>query len=148
MDYLERLVRHSIWANESWIAFIAEKLAADEYLLKRMSHILLGEQAWFQRIRGEVPDRQIWRTFDVDALKVLQKHHRSIYEELLLGELDRVIDYQRFTGEKYQSPVSDILLHLSLHGAHHRGQMATHASSAGVSPINTDFIQFCLTQKL
>jgi uncharacterized damage-inducible protein DinB len=47
-------------------------------------------------------------------------------------------------GEQYQSPISDILLHLTLHGAHHRGQMATYASDAGKSPINTDYVQYCL----
>jgi uncharacterized damage-inducible protein DinB len=54
----------------------------------------------------------------------------------------------RFTGEKYRSPISDILVHLSHHGAHHRGQMAMHISAEGVTPINTDFIQFCLVNRL
>jgi DinB family protein len=51
-------------------------------------------------------------------------------------------------GEEYQSPVSDILLHLSLHGTHHRGQMATYVSGKGAKPINTDYIQYCLSNRL
>jgi hypothetical protein len=75
---------------------------------------------------------------------------RSVYEFALAhvdsgtGNLERVIAYKRFTGEEYQSPVADILLHLALHGAHHRGQMATYVSSKGAKPFNTDFVQFCL----
>jgi uncharacterized damage-inducible protein DinB len=141
-------VRHSLWANESWIAFISEKFPSNNYLLQRMSHILLGEQVWFQRIRGEVLNREIWRTMDLPQLKTELDRNRDSYHELLSHTPDRVIAYQRFTGEKYQSPVSDILLHLVLHGTHHRGQMATHVSTFGSTPINTDFIQFCLSQRL
>jgi uncharacterized damage-inducible protein DinB len=74
--------------------------------------------------------------------------HCDVYESLLRSDLSRVVDYTRFTGEKYRSPISDILVHLSHHGAHHRAQMATHISAQGVTPINTDFIQFCLVNRL
>jgi uncharacterized damage-inducible protein DinB len=74
--------------------------------------------------------------------------HREVYVSLLRSDLSRVVDYTRFSGEKYRSPISDILIHLSHHGAHHRGQMATYISAEGVAPINTDFIQFCLVNRL
>ena len=80
-------------------------------------------------------------------LEVNTDHRRTITR--LLGEdLGRIVSYRRFTGEAYQSPVRDILLHLVLHGGHHRGQMATHVSGRGLRPINTDFIQFCLIHRL
>ena len=112
-----------------------------------MSHILLGEQAWFQRIAGEEPDREIWKTLHVPELRAMHDKHSGIYENVL-RETNRVIAYRRFTGEAYQSPVADIFLHLILHGTHHRGQMATYASSKGVKPIVTDFIQFCRVKGL
>ena len=77
-----------------------------------------------------------------------QGRNRKLYNEILKESLDRVIPYKRFTGEEYQSPVADILLHLTLHGAHHRGQMATYVSSKGMKPINTDFVQYCLLNRL
>src|SRR5438034_8234349 len=58
---LHKLIAHTLWANEEWITFIDASFPADEYLLTRMSHILLGEQAWFQRILGKEPDRKIWQ---------------------------------------------------------------------------------------
>ena len=81
---------------------------------------------------------------DVIRSSFFRIRHAALYRELLVGNLDRVISYKRFTDEVYQSPVSDILLHLTLHGAHHRGQMATCVSKQGKPPINTDFIQCCL----
>lgn len=84
----------------------------------------------------------------VSELRELLHHHRVIYDGLLAGDLARVVAYRRFTGEEYQSSVADVLLHLALHGAHHRGQLATHVSSRGVTPLNTDFVQFCLLNGL
>jgi uncharacterized damage-inducible protein DinB len=137
-----------MWANETWIRFIAANCPSDEYLLKRISHILLGEEAWFQRLSGEEPDRDIWKVMAISGLLELQGEHRGVYANLLGGDLDRIIAYRRFTGEVYQSPVADILLHLVLHGAHHRGQMSTDASAKGMKPTNTDFVQFCLVHGL
>ena len=144
MTDLSKLVAHTAWANGEWVTFAEANCPSDEYLLTRLSHILLGEQAWFQRILGEEPDRDIWRMLTIPQLRELHGKHKTLYSELLAGNVDLVIAYKRFTGEEYQSPISDILLHLALHGAHHRGQIATYVSKQGKPPINTDFIQYCL----
>jgi len=145
---LKRLTEYSCWANEAWINFIEKADPADEFLVTRMSHILLGEDAWFQRIAGVGVDRNVWSVLTFDQMRKRLAQHHDMYESLLRSDLSRVVDYVRFTGERYRSPVSDILAHLSHHGAHHRGQMATHISARGVTPINTDFIQFCLVNRL
>ena len=144
MSPLNKLVNHSTWANGEWIEYAARAFAGDEFVLVRLSHILLGERAWFDRISGEMVERHVWRTMTLPVLRELNRKHAVRYERLLESDVSRVIAYRRFTGEEYQSPVSDILLHLTLHGAHHRGQIATYVSSQGKPPINTDFIQYCL----
>jgi hypothetical protein len=44
MRDLIKLTEYSIWANELWIGFVENNFPDNEYLLKRMGHILLGEQ--------------------------------------------------------------------------------------------------------
>jgi uncharacterized damage-inducible protein DinB len=144
MTDLAKLVAHTIWANGEWTTFVDANFPSDEYLLTRMSHVLLGEQAWFDRISGATVDRNVWRSMSVPELRQMQAEHAVVYQDLLAGDLNRLTAYQRFTVEEYQSPLSDILLHLTWHGAHHRGQMATHVSKQGKPPINTDYIQYCL----
>ena len=148
MTQLSKLVRHCNWSNEAWIDFIANNCPTDEFQLHRISHILLGEHAWFQRVNGEEPDPDIWQLMTIPQLREKQRHHEKTYANIIRGDLARIVTYTRFTGERYQSPVTDILLHLTLHGTHHRGQMATDASAKGLKPINTDFIQFCLLHSL
>jgi uncharacterized damage-inducible protein DinB len=148
MTHLTKLIRHCIWANEAWMDFISESCPSDECLMKRMSHILLGEQIWFQRLLGEQLDRDILRIVAIPELRNMLARHRASYDGFLAGNLERVVAFKRLTGEEYQLPVSDILLHLTLHGAHRRGQMATYASGKGLKPANTDYVQYCLLNGL
>jgi uncharacterized damage-inducible protein DinB len=145
---IRRVTEYSCWANSAWIDFIEKTNPADEFLLTRMSHILLGEDAWFRRMAGIAVDPNVWSVLTFDQMRERLAQHGDVYESLLRSDLTRVVDYTRFTGEKYRSPISDILVHLSHHSAHHRAQMATHIASKGVTPINTDFIQYCLVNEL
>ena len=145
MSHLARLVAHCTWANQAWLRFVAESTPTEEWLRQRISHIFLGERAWFQRIAGEEPNRDLWTALDLPELERIAAAHDRQYAELFDRDLTRTIVFQRFTGEKGQLPVADILLHLTLHGAHHRGQMAARVSAAGVTPINTDFVHYCAT---
>jgi uncharacterized damage-inducible protein DinB len=145
MTLLEKQIAHNNWANRTWIRFLADAGSGDEFLLGRMSHILLGERVWFQRIAGEAPDRDIWRRLPAADLIEMQSRHEEMFERLLAADLARVVRYTRFTGEQYQSTVADLLTHLALHGMHHRGQMSVRSSQVGVTPPNVDFVQFCLT---
>jgi uncharacterized damage-inducible protein DinB/catechol 2,3-dioxygenase-like lactoylglutathione lyase family enzyme len=147
MNHLSTLVAYTQWANRAWVRFMAEHGNSDEWLWQRISHVLLGERAWFQRIQGHEPDRDIWARLALPQIEQLLEAHARTYAGHLAGDLTREIDFQRFSGEKGRLPVADILLHLTVHGAHHRGQMATHASAIGLTPINTDFVQYCLVRE-
>jgi uncharacterized damage-inducible protein DinB len=43
-------------------------------------------------------------------------------------------------GEPWRSAVGDVLDHVLLHGAYHRGQIASDLRAAGCEPAYTDFI--------
>jgi uncharacterized damage-inducible protein DinB len=149
MTYLAKLVQHCSWANQVWIDLIAQATpdSRDEYLSRMISHVLLGEQAWFQRIMRQELDRDIWRVMPVAEMRERHQLHTQHYATLLAGELQQPVEYRRFTGEEYRSSIGDILLHLCTHGMHHRGQMAAHASKNGLALPNTDFINFCIVNK-
>jgi uncharacterized damage-inducible protein DinB len=146
MTDLGKLVQHCNWANQAWIDLIAQATAdaRDEYLSRMISHVLLGEQAWFQRIMRQEIDRNIWRVMPVDEMRQRHQLHVQHYAALLGGDVQRIVEYRRFTGEEYRSSIGDILLHLCTHGMHHRGQMAAHASKQGLAKPSTDFINFCI----
>lgn len=144
VTHVSRLVEHCIWANQTWIDVLAGMGSDHEALHHLMSHILLGERAWFQRIDGELVDRNVWTVVPPSERQRIQDGHAEAYRALLSGDLSRTVSFRRFTGERGSCPVADILTHLCTHGAHHRGQMAAHASAAGVEPPGCDFLDFVL----
>jgi uncharacterized damage-inducible protein DinB len=148
VTHLSKLIRHCTWANQVWIETIEKDTPDDSYLIRTMSHILLAEQVWLQRITHDELNRDVWKTLPLVDIQTLQARHTDRYASLLDGDLDQVVSYQRFTGERYRSSVADILMHLVTHGAHHRGQMATYTSGLGLTPPNADFIHFCIARNL
>jgi uncharacterized damage-inducible protein DinB len=148
MTDLSKLLRHSSWANGIWIDFVYGLEPPHEFELKVMSHIILGERAWLQRIAGHQPNPEIWRILPDAELRQLHAEQRDTCDRLLGEDLDRRVEYRRFTGEAYESPIADILAHVATHAAHHRGQLARHVSTRGFTPPNTDFIQYCIANRL
>lgn len=128
--------------------YVATTCPYDARAVTLVSHILLGERAWFDRMDQREPNRAIWRPLPVEVQREMQRVHEWRYEGLLAVDPDTPIEYQRFTGERYISSIADILRHLVTHGAHHRGQLAAHVSSRGVAPINTDFLRYCMEHGL
>lgn len=144
MAHVEKLVKQTVWANKKWIEFISEKAPQEEQLQKWMSHILLGEQVWFQRILNQELNHEIWTILSFEDLRYLHQENEEIFHKLLQRNLDDEITFQRFTGERGAATIRDILTHISTHGFHHRGQMASYISGLGISPIQTDFIAFSI----
>lgn len=146
MDPLHRLIGHSQWANRRWIDFVFDAEPADAHLARLISHILLAERIWFQRVAGEPTDKDVFATQSKDQLLRMLELHDAIYGDLAKSDLSRVLHYRRLNGEPQQSLLSDIVLHLLVHGAHHRGQMAAYASQHKLAAPPTDFIAYARTE--
>lgn len=144
---LQKQIDYTIWANGEWVQFISERNLDHPKLLLTMSHILLSERVWLERIKGKIAQSEIWTTLPGSRLKEYFDQSNKEYHLLLRDDLERVVTYKRFRGEEFHSSVADILIHLTNHGAHHRGQMAMITSSLNIRPLNTDYIQYCRLEK-
>lgn len=58
------------------------------------------------------------------------------------ADLGAVVRYRNTKGEEFATPVIDILTHVVVHGAYHRGQIAKALGRAGTRAVNTDYITF------
>src|SRR5207245_11475331 len=56
------------------------------------------------------------------------------------GKLAEMVSYKNTKGESWRNSVEDILMHVVMHSAYHRGQIAADMRAAGHSPAYTDFI--------
>lgn len=134
------------WADER----VLQSLRAAHSVLKKdldlYGHILGSEHNWLSRIQGSVPKLAIWPALTLDECEKVAKENAAAFNALvatLTPELlQKPITYRNSAGDQYTSTLEDILTHLSLHGAYHRGQIAASVRAAGDTPNPTDYIAF------
>lgn len=56
------------------------------------------------------------------------------------NDLAQTISYRNSKGEAFANLIVDVLTHVILHSAYHRGQIASHMRDTGQTPAYTDFI--------
>ncbi len=138
---LERLHAHREWANQRILEWYFALPQPEEYCLKMISHILLGEETWLRRIHGE-PNREVWQTLSAEDLRPLSEANNAGWRNVLKSDLSRRIRYRRLSDGESESTLADIATHLCTHGVYHRGQIAAQAARAGLKCPPTDFIVF------
>jgi uncharacterized damage-inducible protein DinB len=145
---LLRSVEQSLWANRRWIEFVHSQPDPETRPRELLSHVMLGERVWFERIEGEQRTQTTFPVLDEEALLAGLDENRSTYEALIATRLEDVIHFRRATGEEYHARVVDIVEHLLTHGYHHRGQLAAHYARKGVPYPSTDHIDFLIQNRL
>ena len=86
----------------------------------------------------------VWPDLDLEAcaaeLTDLQGDWMRCLETLDEEGLEDGVAYRNTKGEFWTSTVADILTHVVLHSAYHRGQIAAAIREAGGTPAYTDYI--------
>ncbi|MGA7170070.1 MAG: DinB family protein [Candidatus Sulfotelmatobacter sp.] len=148
MDLLEHLRRqfaYDAWANREVLTAIAAGSGSSSApALKLLSHILAAERLWLERLRQQPQSLPVWPEFNLDQGKAQIDEVARLWHEYLAqlspAALSETITYKNSKGEPWSSTVQDVLTHVVLHSAYHRGQIASQMRAAGLTPAYTDFI--------
>lgn len=140
-------IAYDSWAN----ARVLHHLAADPHPpsapLGLLAHLLASIEVWLTRVGGRSSSgMEIWPSWSIpeceESYERSQAELAKVVLDLASAGLDREISYESQHGKAYVTAVGDILTHLAVHGAYHRGQIATLLRQAGRTPVNTDYITF------
>ena len=149
MDLLENLRRqfaYDAWANAEVLSAITadESGASLPRALQLLAHILSAERLWFERLRQQPKSLPVWPEFTSDECRArmgeLAELWREYFARLSPPVLAQEIAYKNSKGEPWASTVHDVLTHVVMHSAYHRGQIATLMRATGSTPAYTDFI--------
>ena len=144
--HLERLVAHLEWANGRTLASLRAAPAPDRHLLELFAHILAAEHVWLARLTGSAASHPVWPALSQDECDRLSTDNvdrlRAMVRGLAPDGLARDVTYRNSVGREFTSSVEDIVLHVALHGAYHRGQIAAALRRADMVPAPTDYIAF------
>jgi uncharacterized damage-inducible protein DinB len=145
-DYLERLFRHMAWADTHALEALRKAADASGLAHAELAHVLGTEHVWLARLEGHPATVAVWPTLSIDDCAALAQETNAGFSAFLEREdditLERNVHYRNSAGRDFDSKVSDILLHVALHGSYHRGKVAAALRGAGAEPAPTDYIGF------
>ncbi len=142
LEHQARLFRYEAWAN----AEVIEALRAGDppKTLRWMAHIIGAGTVWLSRLRQEPPSMAVWPDLELEQCANGNAYLAAGWADYLgaLGpdDLGDSLGYRNSQGEYWTSTIGDILSHVTMHGAYHRGQIAAALREAGQTPAYTDFI--------
>lgn len=147
------------WVNERLLA-TAEQLSTeqtrDSYgasfdtIHGTLAHILGSQINWLRRWRGETPVKAIGGD-DFRSLSEIRSRwetHREELDAFLLDlspeRLRAPLRYTHISGNVYEVPLWQLMMHVANHGTHHRSELADMLTRAGYPPKPTDLVRYSL----
>jgi uncharacterized damage-inducible protein DinB len=140
---LQRLLQYDLWANRETLKSLGQAIPPPRSL-KWMGHIVGAEFLWLARLENQTSPMPVWPDLSLKECGRRVGEVSGKLLEILAGEspvgLNEQISYTNSKGEIWSSSVEEILTHIAIHSAYHRGQIAADIRSAGQTPAYTDYI--------
>jgi uncharacterized damage-inducible protein DinB len=144
VDHFTRLFAYDAWANQEILASLRKSQEPPARSLKYVAHILAAQRLWLDRLEQKGQPPQVWPDLSVEQCHTLANDLAQLWRRYLEisseQDLANSVSYRNSQGETWSSRKDDILMHVVMHSAYHRGQIATDMRSAGIVPAYTDFI--------
>ena len=147
IETINRLFTYDSWAITRALNSLKSIPNHSPQAGRALAHLLVAEKVWYMRVSGEDTSAiNLSPELSIGECEKLAEENRKAYAAYLTtfssDTLDSVVTYRNSKGVEFHTPVREILLHVMLHGAYHRGQIATAVRSGGDAPGNTDYITF------
>lgn len=145
LAYFRKLYAYDYWANrEVARALAAAGQQAPARSVRLLAHIVGAEWVWRSRVSAGSKQMAVWPQFTVGEIGREIEELKPAWESYLEGpvreRLGEKMSYTNSKGERFSSRLEDILMHVVMHSAYHRGQIAADMRAAGLEPVYTDFI--------
>ena len=152
---LERLYDYGYWANQKLFQVLSQ-LTPEQFtqsvsgsygsIRNTLVHVLSAEWGWLDRCggpkRGPALKPDDYPTVDslVTTWTSVEEYLRDFLSKLKDEDLHRIVEYQNPRGELRTGILGDLLQHGTVHGVHHRGQVALLLRTLGYVPGNFDLL--------
>jgi uncharacterized damage-inducible protein DinB len=145
VDHIARLFTYDDWANREVLANLRATPAPPPRPLKFIAHTLAAERLWLERLNQQEQTPPVWPDFSIEQCEGQAAELHRLWGNYLAAcseeGLEQPVSYRNSKAEAWSSRKQDVLMHVVMHSAYHRGQTATAMRAAGFTPAYTDFIQ-------
>ena len=143
-DYLRREFAYDAWANGEVLRALRAADGDKNRSVALFSHILSAEHLWLERLTERPQSYPVWPEPDLawcaERMEEMSRLWIAYLANPAVDDLSRLISYKNTKGESWSGTVIDILTHVIMHSAYHRGQIASHMRENGQTPAYTDFV--------
>ncbi len=144
LAYLKKLYAYDHWANREVARALQAASPPPSRSLRLMAHVVGTEWTWRSRMLPGTKKMAVWPQLSpeqiVQEVEELRAMWASYLGQLTPPRLSETASYVNSKGERFNSQVGDILMHVVMHSAYHRGQIAADMRASGLEPVYTDFI--------
>ncbi len=152
LEKLIRLFKYDAWANEEVLRSLCCMTDPPARAVKLLAHIASAQWLWLERMKGVPQSYPVWPKWPLDKIEAqlakLKREWKVFLGEKKPPELALRFQYTNTKGEHFSSTIGDTAMHVAMHGAYHRGQIALLVRDSGGEPAYTDFIHAVRTGKI
>jgi uncharacterized damage-inducible protein DinB len=148
IDDFRNLIGYNDWANRRAIASVRSTPGPPPKAVRALGHLLVAELAWMKRMQENEDSTgfDFWPGGTIEMCEAMAGEASRSYREFLaaVGEagLRSTARYRNSKGVAYETPFGEILTHVLVHSAYHRGQVAMAVREQGGVPASTDYIAY------
>ena len=155
MEELNRysgMFEYDYWANSATLASLRTMPGDVEKPRKIFNHVIGAQRVWLARFADPAPPAaQPWPDLTLEecssAIEDLRRRWRDFLDNLNPEKLGGYLSYRTTKGIEHRTLIQDVLTHLILHSAYHRGQVAAAVREAGGKPASTDYVVYLRMQE-
>ena len=156
-DTLADQIEYTCWAN-GLVVDAVEKLTAEQFVRPMGSsfasvrdtlvHAMWAEWVWLERWEGrssrEVFDPQAFPTLASirERWTEIETRRQGLIAGMRAGAEARRVSYVNRLGERWEYPLGQMMQHVVIHSAYHRGQVVTLLRQLGASAPTTDYLVY------
>ncbi len=143
VEHLRHLFAYNDWANRRIVA--AVRSAASEGSLQILSHLLITENEYYERLYGkDSTGFEFWPVMSIDECGDLARTTAERFEKLLRRfdeeGLELTSRYKTSEGDEKVNDYREMLTHVLFHSSIHRGNIMLKLREDGFEPPQIDYI--------
>ena len=143
LAHLRQLFEYNDWANRRIIAAIRRQ--PSQRCLAIVGHLLITESEYFKRLHGkDSTGFDFWPALSIDECSTLAHENAEHFENLLSGFDDEGLGlhaaYKTSEGVPHTNTFRELLTHVLMHSATHRGNIVIRMRDEGLEPPVVDYI--------
>ncbi len=147
INVYRKLFDYDRWGNREALRSLDSVREGAERPRQLFAHVIGAERIWLSRFASpEHPSVDVWPDLSLaecrTAVEDLYGCWTGLLNQLTADKLTQDLVYRNTKGVEFKTPISDVLTHLVMHSAYHRGQVAAAVREAGGKPAATDYVVY------